>query len=122
MYVRKTSSSSPMHFKRVPRRIRRYRFDLLILEKKLTLDFNKLFCARGCMSMIGKDKLRALRHYYFHSLVMSNTYLTTHAQMVFDVSSDISISFEYYIFIAQQCCRVAFKISLCVINMRLHRV
>ena len=43
-------------------------------------------------------------------------------QMVSDISSNISISFEYYIFNATQCCEVAFKISLCVSNMRLHRV
>ena len=46
----------------------------------------------------------------------------THIQMISDKSSEISISFEYYIYGAQQCCRVAFKISLCVSNMRLHRV
>ena len=42
--------------------------------------------------------------------------------MVKAIWSDIKISFEYYLFTAQQCCRVAFKISLCVSNMRLHRV
>ena len=42
--------------------------------------------------------------------------------MVSNMSLDNSISFEYYIFITQQCCRVAFKFSLCVSNMRLHRV
>ena len=42
--------------------------------------------------------------------------------MVLDKASDISISFEYYLFTARQCCRVAFKIALCVSNMRLHRV
>ena len=42
--------------------------------------------------------------------------------MISNISTDISISFEYYIFDTQQCCKVPFKISLCVNNMRLHRV
>ena len=42
--------------------------------------------------------------------------------MVKDIFSNIKISFEYYLFPGRQCCRVAFKIALCVSNMRLHRV
>ena len=57
--------SSPMHFRRVPRRMRQDRYDLVTSNKQLTLDVNKLCCACGCMSMIGKYKLRALRCYYF---------------------------------------------------------
>ena len=39
-----------------------------------------------------------------------------------DKSSGVKVSFDYYIFHAQQLCRVAFKIALCVSNMQLHRV
>ena len=42
--------------------------------------------------------------------------------MVWDKTSGISISFEYYLFTVQQCSRVAFKIALRVSNMSLHRV
>ena len=75
------------------------------------------------MSAIGKDNLRSLRRYFF-SLTSNeqDTYLTTKMQMVKDIWSGIKISFEYYLFTSQQCCRVAFKIALCVSNMRLHRV
>ena len=112
-----------MHIRRIPRRICWAKFELVTSEKQLGLDVNKLCCARGCMSMIGKDKLRELRRYYF-SFTNDNqdTYLTTHMEMVSGKSSDISISCEYYIFYAQQCCRVAFKFSLCVSNRRLNRV
>ena len=116
-------SASPMHFTRVPRRNSRERFALVTSENQLRVDINKDCCARGCMSAIGKDKLRALRRYYF-SLTgdEQDTYLMTHMHMVKDILSNIKISFEYYLFYSQQCCRVAFKISLCVSNMRLHRV
>ena len=42
--------------------------------------------------------------------------------MVKDIWSNIKISLEYYMFTERQCCRVSFKIALCVSNMRLHRV
>ena len=42
--------------------------------------------------------------------------------MVKGIWSDIKSSFWYYLFTAQQCCRVVFKIALCVSNTRLHRV
>ena len=51
-----------------------------------------------------------------------DTYFVSHMQLVSDKSSGIKVSFEYYIYHAQQICRVAFKIALCVSNMRLHRV
>ena len=77
-----------------------------------------------------KGKLWSLQHYYF-SLIgdeqdtfgdEQDTYLLTHLQMVSGKTSDISISFEYYLFTVQQCSRVAFKIALRVSNMSLHRV
>ena len=43
-------------------------------------------------------------------------------QMVKDTSSSLSISFEYYNFLREQCCRSAFKIVFCVSNLRLQRV
>ena len=92
-------------------------------ENKLTLDVNKVCCTRECMPRIGKENLRSLQRYYF-SLIgdEQDTYLLTHLQMVSDKTSGISISFEYYLFMRQQCCKVAFKIALHVSNMRLHRV
>ena len=121
--VEEIQSASPMHFRRVPWQIRRDRFDLVTLERQVSLYVSKSCCACGCMPMFGKDKLRALQCYYFSlTTYEEDTYLTTHMQMVSDISSDILISFEYYIFYAQQCCRVAFKFSLCVSNRRLHRV
>ena len=116
-------SASPMHFTRVRRRNSRDRFALVTSEHQLRVDVGKDCCARGCMKSIGKDKLRSLRRYYF-SLTgdEQDTYLGTKMQMVKAIWSDIKISFEYYLLDAQQCCRVAFKISLCVSNMRLHRV
>ena len=89
--------------------------------KQLRLDVNKSCCGSGCMSKICQDKLRELRRYYFTlTSDEQDTYLSIHMWMVSNRSSDISISFEYYIFHALQCCTVAFKISLCVSNMRLH--
>ena len=116
-------SASPMHFRRVPRQNSRDRFALVTSENQLKLDVGKDCCARGCMATIGKEKLRAIRRYYF-SLTGNeqDTYLTTKMQMVKDICSNIRISFEYYLFTGRQCCRVAFKIALCVSNMRLHRV
>ena len=66
------------------------------------------------MNAIRKDKLRSLMQYYF-SLTgdEQDTYLATKMQMVKAILSDIKISFDYYLFVEQQCCRVAFKISLC---------
>ena len=121
--VEEIQSASPMHFRRVPRRNSRDRFALVTSENQLKVDVSKDCCARGCMSAIGKDKLRSLRRYYF-SLTgdEQDTYLMTHMQMLKDILSDIKISFEYYHFYGLQCCRVAFKISLCVSNLRLHRV
>ena len=89
----------------------------------MSLYVSKSCCACGCMPMFGKDKLRALQCYYF-SLTddEEDTYLATHMQMESDLSTDISICFEYYLYSSQQCCRVAFKISLSVNNMRLDRV
>ena len=116
-------SASPMHFRRVPRQNSRDRFALVTSENQLKLDVGKDCCARGCMATIGIGKLRAIRRYYF-SLTGNeqDTYLTTKMQMVKDICSNIRISFEYYLFTGCQCCRVAFKIALCVSNMRLHRV
>ena len=121
--VEQIPSASPMHFTRVPRRNIRHRFVLVTSESQLRVDVRKDCCARGCMTAIGKDKLRSLRRYYF-SLIgnQQDTYLPTKMQMVKAIWSDIKISFEYCLFTAQQCWRVALKISLCVSNMRLHRV
>ena len=65
-------------------------------ENQLKVDVSKDCCARGCMSAIGKDKLRSLRQYYF-SLTgdEQDTYLITHMQMLKEILSDIKISFEY---------------------------
>ena len=102
----------------VVRRNNRGRLALVTSENQLENEVGKDCCTRGCMSAIGKDKLRSLRRYYF-SLTgdEQDTYLMTHMQMVKDILSDIKISFEYYLFVAQQCYRVALKISLCVSNM-----
>ena len=56
-------SRSPMHIK--PRRIRVARFNLVTSDEQVGLDVNKTCCARGCMSLIGKSKLRELRRFYF---------------------------------------------------------
>ena len=80
-------------------------------------------CARGCMINIGKKKLKDLSHYYFSlNGDEQDTYLSTHMQMVKDTSSSLSISFKYYNFLREQCCRAAFKIVFCVSNLRLQRV
>ena len=116
-------SGSPMHIKRIPRRIRVARFNLVTSDKQVGFDVNKTCCARGCMSLIGKSKLRELRRFYFSMTGdEQDTYLGSHMQMVSDKTSGIKVSFEYYIYHAQQICRVAFKIALCVSNMRLNRV
>ena len=116
-------SVSPLFFKRVSRRISRDRFAFVTSDAQLTLDVNKPCCARGCMATIGKQNLQSLRRYYFSlNGDEQDTYLMTHLQIVSDKATDISMSFEYYLFTARQCCRVAFKIALCVSNMRLHRV
>ena len=94
-------SVSPLFFKRVSRRISRDRFALVTSEAQLTLDVNKTCCARGCMATIGKQNLRSLRRYYFSlNGDEQDTYLMTHLQIVSDKSSDILISFEYYLFMA----------------------
>ena len=112
-----------MHIKRIPCRIRLAKFNLVTSDKQLGFDVNKICCARGCMSMIGKSKLRELRRYYFSMIGdEQDTYHGSHMQLVFDKSLGIKVSFEYYIYHAQHICRVAFKIVLCVSNMRLHRV
>ena len=116
-------SGSPMHIRRIPRRIRLARFNLVTSDKQIGFDVNKTCCARGCMSMIGKTKLRELRRHYFSMTGdEQDIYLTSHMQLVTDKSAGIKVSFEYYIFHSQQICRVAFKIALRVSNMRLHRV
>ena len=50
-------SGSSMHIRGIPRRIRLARFNLATSNKKLGFDVNKTCCARGYMSMIGKEKL-----------------------------------------------------------------
>ena len=50
-------SGSLMHIRRIPRRFRLARFNLVTTDKQLGFDVNKTCCARGCMSMIGKSKL-----------------------------------------------------------------
>ena len=116
-------SASPMHFKRVNRQIRRARYDFVTSDRQISLDMEKPCCARGCMTMIGKKKLKDLRHYYFSlNGDEQDTYLSSHMQMVKDTSSSLSISFEYYNFLREQCCRSAFKIVFCVSNLRLQRV
>ena len=81
-------SGSPMHIKGIPHRIRLARFNLVTSYKKLGFDVNKTCCARGCMSLIGKSKLRELRRFYF---LMTgdeqDTYLGSHMQMVSDKTS-----------------------------------
>ena len=121
--VEQIPSASPTHFIRVPCRNSRDRFSLVTSKNQLRVDVGKHCCAHGCMNAIGKDKLWSLRRYYF-SLTgdEQDTYLATKMQMVKAIWFDIKISFEYYLFDAQQCCRFTFKISLCVSNMRLHRV
>ena len=112
-----------MHIRRIPHRIRLARFNLVTSDKQLGFDVNKTCCARGCMSMIGKSKLRELRRYYFSMTGdEQDTYLGSHMQLVSDKSSGIKVSFEYYIYHAQQICRVALKIALYISNMRVHRV
>ena len=107
-------SANPMKIMRIPRRTRLARFNLVTLDKQIGFDVNKTCCARGCMSMIGKSKLRELRRYYFSMTGdEQDTYLASHMQLVSDKSTGIKVSFEYYIFHAQQICRVAFKIALC---------
>ena len=119
--IKEIKSVSP--FRRVAHHISQDRFALVTSENQLTLNVNKVCCACGCMSRIGKDNLQSLRHYYFSVTGdEQETYPMTHLQMVSNKTSDMSISFEYFLFMAQQCCRVAFKISQCVSNMRLHRV
>ena len=116
-------SGSPMHIRRIPRRIRLQRFNLVTSDKQIGFDVNKTCCARGCMSMVGKSNLRRLRRHYFSMTGdEQDVYLGSHMQLVSDKSTRINVSFEYYIFRAQQVCRIAFKIALCVSNMRLHRV
>ena len=58
-------STSPLHFKRVQRRIRRARYDFVTSDRQVSLDVEKPCCARGCMTNIGKKKLKDLRQYYF---------------------------------------------------------
>ena len=123
IFAQEKKSGSPMHIRRIPRRICLARFNLVTSDKKLGFDVNKTCCARGCMSMIGKAKLRELRRHYFSMTGdKQDTELVSHMQLVSNKSLGIKVSFEYYIFPAQQICRVAFKIALCVSNMRLHRV
>ena len=55
--VEEINSASLMHFRRVPHRNSRHRFAIVTSEKKLKIDVGKKCCTRGCMSMIGKDKL-----------------------------------------------------------------
>ena len=86
-------SASPMHFRRVPRQNSRDRFSLVTSENQIKIDVGKYCCAHGCMSAIGKDKLRSIRCYYF-SLVGNEK-----------ICSNIKISkFEYYLSIGRQCC------------------
>ena len=56
-------SGSPMHIKRIPRRIPLAIFNLVTSDKQLGFDVNKTCCACGCMSMIGKSKLRESSYY-----------------------------------------------------------
>ena len=62
---RKIKFGSPMHIRRIPRRISLARFNLVTSYKELGFDVNKTCCARGCMTMIGKSNLQELRRYYF---------------------------------------------------------
>ena len=57
--------ASPMHFRRVPCQNNRDRFALMTFENQLKIDVRKDCCACGCMSTIGKEKLRSIRRYYF---------------------------------------------------------
>ena len=54
--------ASPMHFRRDPHQDSGDRFSLVTFENQLKIDVGKDCCARGCMSTIGKDKLRSIRH------------------------------------------------------------
>ena len=92
--------ASPMHFTRVPRRKNRDKFSLVTSENQHRVDVGKYCCACGCMNAIGKDKLWSLRRYYF-SLTgdEQDTYLARKMHML-----HMKISFQYYLFDAQQCC------------------
>ena len=48
--------SSPMHFRRVPCRMRRDRFDLVTTERQLSLDVSKSCCACWCMPSLVMSK------------------------------------------------------------------
>ena len=85
---------------------------LVTSDNQLRVDIGKYCCARGFMNTIRKDTLRSLMRYYFTlTSDEQDNYLATKMQMVKAIWSDIKISFEYYLLDAQQCCRVAFKIS-----------
>ena len=45
--------ATPMHIKRIPRRIRVARFNLVTSDKKVGFDVNKTCCAHGCITLIG---------------------------------------------------------------------
>ena len=84
-----------MHFKRVNRQIRCARYDFVTSDRQISLDMENPCCARGCMTMIGKKKLKDLRHYYFSlNGDEQDTYLSSYMQMVKDTSSSLSISFN----------------------------
>ena len=60
-----------MHIERIPGRIWVARFNLVTSDKQVGFDVNKICCAHGCMSLIGKSKLRELRRFYFRKTLTS---------------------------------------------------
>jgi hypothetical protein len=60
-----SSSTTPISFKRISRRISSKRFDFLTSERQLLIDIAKKCCSLECLSKFGKKMLKQVRIQYF---------------------------------------------------------
>ena len=118
-----SSTTAPMCFKRVPRRVSSKRLEFLTSKHQLQHDISKKCCLASCLSKSGRRGLHDVRNLYFSlNGEEQDTFLADRLQLMRDQSSGENLSFEYYLNVNDQCCRKDFKIALGLGNLRLNRI
>ena len=93
-------------------------------ESQITFDANKSYCGNHYLSKFGKSNLRGMRQKY-QSLNGKelDTFFISHMKRVKDhTGGACSTHVEYFLGLSTKCCRVAFKLTHSIGNMRLQRI
>ena len=116
--------NKPLNFQRVPRQESVKRYNFLCSDCQIAFDTGKPCCGNLCLSKFGKENLRGLRHKYLSlNDNEQDTFLIANMQLVKDhLAVSCSQQVEYYLSLTTESCRVAFKISYSIWNMRLQRI